>query len=327
MIKLHCSIICAVLAASAGMASSAQAAALNVLWYTYADPSSEYRTSIGLLAGTVQTLPYGTGQGWNLTYFDPGSATPDFSTYDVLVIESGEAFRTGAPGAALATPNYTGILSNQAQIAAARGDRTFITGSDADFHAVRGNTGNTALHTCAPAITAPACWDGALGHAVNAINWAANGNGLGIVSFLDGEFDGSYWWMNQDSFLRAELSGQVSYSGNDDKPTIEASAAAFALNAGLSSQGLSDWNHSFHAFFNDSIPGYTGIVGSGAHPGFALAIATSADAAVQLAQPLAVPIEVPATLPLLALGLCLLVGQIRLPAAARDPIGTLFPSK
>ena len=138
------------------MASSAQATALNVLWYTYADPASEYRASIALLADTVQTLPYSAGQGWNLTYFDPGSVTPDFSAYDVLVIESGEAFRTGAPGAALATPNYAGILGNRALIAAARGERTFITSSDADFHAVRGNTGNTALHTCALAIATSA---------------------------------------------------------------------------------------------------------------------------------------------------------------------------
>jgi hypothetical protein len=316
MNKLRFSMVCAVLAASVGMASSAQATALNVLWYTYADPASEYRSSIALLADTVPTLPYSAGQGWNLTYFDPGSATPDFSAYDVLVIESGEAFRTGAPGAALATPDYAGILANRALIAAARGERTFITSSDADFHAVRGNTGNTALRTCAPAITAPACWDGALGHAVNAINWAANGNGLGIVSFLDGEFSGSYWWMNQDSFLRDELSGQVNYSGSDDKPVIDANAAAFALNAGLSSQGLSHWNHSFHAFFNANIPGYTRIVGSGANPSFALAIATSADAAMPIAQQLAVPIDAPGTLLLLAIGLSLLASSLRSRKAA-----------
>jgi hypothetical protein len=315
MNKLRLWIVCAALAAGAGMASIAQAHPLNVLWYTYADPASEYRATIALLANTVQTLPYSGGQSWNLTYFDPGGATPDFSAYDVLVIESGEAFRTGAPGAALATPDYAGILGNRALIAAARGDRTFITGADADFHAVRGNTGNTALHACAPVITDPACWDGALGHSVNAINWAANGNGLGIVSFLDGEFDGAYWWMSPDSFLRDELSGWVNYSGSDDKPIIDAAAATLPLNAGLTSQGLSDWNHSFHAFFDDSMPGYTQIVDSSARPSYALAIATSAFAAAPLALQPAVPLDAAGTLLLFMLGLaaCLWGPRLRSP--------------
>ena len=34
---------------------------------------------------------------------------PGFDAYDVLVIESGEAFRTGSPGGPLATPDYSGI--------------------------------------------------------------------------------------------------------------------------------------------------------------------------------------------------------------------------
>ena len=313
MNKLRIWIVWTMLAASAGMASIAQANPLNVLWYTYADPLSEYRATIALMANTVQTLPYGGGQSWNLTYFDPGSATPDFAAYDVLVIESGEAFRTGAPGAALATPDYTGILGNEALISAARGDRTFITGADADFHAVRGNTGNignTAQHACAPVITDPACWDGALGHSVNAINWAANGNGLGIVSFLDGEFDGAYWWMNQDSFLHDELTGYVNYSGSDDKPIIDAAEAALALNTGLTAQGLSDWNHSFHAFFDAGIPGYTRIVDSSFRPSFALAIATSASAAASIA-PQAVDLDAPGTLLLFVLGLGLLAYPLR----------------
>lgn len=308
-----------VLFACAGLFSIAQAAPLNVLWYTYADPASEYHATISLLASTVQTLPNSAGQAWDLTYFAPGSATPDFAAYDVLVIESGEAFRTQAPGGPLATPNYSGILDNKAAIAAARGDRTFITSADADFHAVRGNTGNVAGYTCAPVISAPECWDGALGHVVNAVNWAGTGKGLGIVSFLDGEFDNSFWWMNTDSFLHDELSyvdsgglvqSYVNYNGSDDHPIIAASEAGLALNAGLTSQGLSNWNHSFHAFFPDNLPGYENVVDSSL-PSYALAIATMAQNAAPAA------IDAPGTMLLLTLGLGLLAQNRRALAHSR----------
>ncbi|MEC5163568.1 MULTISPECIES: hypothetical protein [unclassified Janthinobacterium] len=300
------------LAASLGAAPVAQAAPLKVLWYSYADQASEYKEKISLLADSVQTLPSGTGQAWNLTYFGPGSAAPNFSRYDVLVVQSGEAFRTGAPGAPNARPDYSGILGNKAAIASARGDRTFLTGADSDFHAVRGDTGNIAFPAkCSPSITAPACWDGALGHSVNAVNWAGNGNGMGVVSFLDGEFPGSFWWTKQDSFLRQELLGNVGYGGHDQHALFDARGAALPLNAGLSSQGLSNWNLSFHAFFKDSTPGYTQVVDSTALPGWALAIATSGTAAGARSAPVMLPqVDEPAMPLMLALGLATL-GVIR----------------
>lgn len=265
---------------SFGFVSLAQATPIDVLWYTYADPASEYRQKISQLSTMVHTIPQSGGSAWNLTYWDATSATPNLSAYDVLVIESGEAFRTGAPGGPLATPNYSGILNSRAAIEAARGERTFITGADSDFHAVRGDTGNIPDNPtapdgggkCSPAITSADCWDGALGHTVNAINWAGSGKGLGIVSFLDGEFDGSFWWGNADSFLRDELSGKVVYSGNEQNPIINPLQATHFLNTGLTSQGLSDWDNSFHAFFRP-VDGYTAIVDSSAKPSFSVAIA------------------------------------------------------
>ena len=115
---------------------SAQAASINVLWYTYAHPLSQYRdpTGITAIADLAPTYPQGSGLEWNLTFFDNNSVTPDFSAYDVLVTESGEAFRTNPPGGVRATPNYDAILNNKAAISAARGDRTIISGADADFH-------------------------------------------------------------------------------------------------------------------------------------------------------------------------------------------------
>ena len=298
-----------------GLSAPVKATAIDVLWYTYADPASEYRQKISFLASLVHTLPQSSGLSWNLTYFTPTSATPDFSTFDVLVIESGEAFRTGPPDGPRATPNYSGILNNKAAIESVRGDRTFISGADADFHSLRGDTGNIPdPGKCDPVFTSADCWDGALGHLVNAVNWAASGkvvggNHLGIVSFLDGEFPGSFWWTHPDSFLRNELNGYVSYATSDNTPIIDALAASHPLNFGLTSLGLSDWDNSFHAFFLDTIPNYTPVVDSGLHPEFSAAIATSRFSPQHHDNPVAV--DAPGTLFLFAIGLTLNLARLR----------------
>ena len=259
-------------------------APIAVLWYTYAHPASEYRQMISQLSGISHQLPQNRGSAWHLTFWDRHGPVPNFEEFDVLVIQSGEAFLTGAPGRPPETPDYSGILNNKAALEAARGDRTFVTSADADFHTIRGDTGNIAdsagaLPTeegrCAPAIRSPECWDGALGHTVNAINWAGSGNGLGIVSFLDGEHPGSFWWSHENSFLRRELDGRVNYAGSEQNPVIHPSQATHPLNSGLTAQGLSNWNKSFHAFF---LPpeGYLPVVDSSLMPGFSVAIATVA---------------------------------------------------
>jgi hypothetical protein len=253
---------------------------MSVLWYTYADPCSEYRQKISQLAEIVHSLPEANGIRWNLRYWESSDPAPDLTSFDVLVIESGEAFLTGPPTGRAATPDYTGILDNRAAIEAARGDRTFITASDADFHAIRGDTGNISgatgnsnrAGTCAPTLTSPDCWDGALGHVVNAINWAGSGNGLGIVSFLDGEHPGSFWWTHEDSFLRNELYGSIDYSGSDQTPIINSEQSDYPLNYGLTSKGLSNWKNSFHATFLP-IEGYIPVIDSSLRPGSAVAIA------------------------------------------------------
>lgn len=259
-----------------------QAAPIDVLWYTYADPASEYRREISRLSSLVHTLPQSNGTSWNLTYWDAGTAAPDFSAFDVLVIESGEAFLTGPlKKGPHATPDYSGILDSKAAIEAARGNRTFITAADSDFHAIRGNTGNIPYDSnapdgggkCIPALTSPDCWDGALGHLVNAVNWAGSGNGLGIVSFLDGEHPGSFWWTHENSFLRNELDGKVDYAGSEQNPILNPRQVGHPLNCGLTSKGLSGWNKSFHAFFLP-VEGYTPIIDSSQSPGWAVAIAS-----------------------------------------------------
>ena len=281
-----------------GLCGSAHAASINVLWYTYADPLSEYRgatSGINDIASRAPTYPEGSGLSWNLTFFDNNSATPDFAAYDVLVTAGGAAFRTGAPGGALATPNYDAILNNQSAISAARGERTIISGSDADFHAIRGDTGQCA------AFAGCGYWDGARGYLVNMVNWAASGNDLGIVALLDGEFPAlaDRWWQKSNSFLHDELAGRVQYF-RDNAPVISPAADAYPLNDGLTSLGLSDWRNSFHAGFID-VPGYTGTVFSSLRPGVPVSIATSAFVSAPTA-----PVPLPPALLHLLLGLVVL---------------------
>lgn len=261
-------VLCASLLA---ISSLVQATSIDVLWYTYADPSSEYVSFYSSLAGSgpgsAGSYPESSGLTWNLSFFGPSSAPPSFGTYDVLVIASGEAFRTGAPGGPLATPNYSGILDNRSAIEAARGIRSFISGADADFHAVRGDSGLCPGAGCGN-------FDGARGYVINAVNWAATGAGLGIVSFYHGEFPGSFWWNDASSFLRAELQGNW-VALRENAVVIPPSAASFPFNEGLTSAGLSGWTWSFHGRFSN-IPNYSSTVDSVSHPGLAVSIATVA---------------------------------------------------
>lgn len=264
---------------------------IEVLWYTYAHPNSEYVQMIQKLADVVHTLPQARGLAWRLTFYGPDSPAPTFSNYDVLVIQSGEPFSTGPAGEpdakpAYATPNFKGILNNKAAIEAARGERTFISGSDADLHAINGDSGNAppdpagkVKRVCKPRLVGVTCWDGALGHLVNAVNWAGSGRGLGIVSLVAAEFPGSRWWLARESFLRSELNGYVRIWGGgrkrEDTPVIPPAAQTYALNSALTSKGLGNWRNSFHAGFSHAIPGYTPIVDSTIYSETAVAIATA----------------------------------------------------
>jgi hypothetical protein len=125
---------------------------------------------------------------------------------------------------------------------------------------------------------------GALGHLVNAVDWAASGRGLGIVSLVAAEYPGSQWWLEPDSFLRAELEGHITIFSEkkmkrENTPSIPKEAQRFPLNYRLTSKGLSNWQNSFHAGFSRPIPGYTAIVESTLYPQLALAIATTKFAA------------------------------------------------
>ena len=80
---------------SCAAAGVAQAAVVDVLWYSYAHEASEYKATIGTIAANAGTYTLSVGNDWNLAYFGPSDPAPDFTAFDVLVIHTGEAFRTG----------------------------------------------------------------------------------------------------------------------------------------------------------------------------------------------------------------------------------------
>ena len=230
--------------------SPGYAATIEVLWYTYAHPQSKYIATIQELADVVHALPKGSGLRWKLTFFGPDSPAPAFTRYNVLVIHSAENGFTG---------QYFASLGN--------------TGHGPPHPTRKGGRVN-----CHPPIRAE-CWDGALGHLVNAVNWAAGGRGMGIVPLVAGEHPSGQWWAHANSFLRGELEGRIAIWGagttRENKPVIPSEAQGYPLNAGLTSKGLSDWGNSFHGGIVGPVPGYVPVVVSTTYPGVALAIATA----------------------------------------------------
>lgn len=235
-------------------AGDAMAASIDVLWY---GQSASYNSDISTLAAGAGTYdPASNGAlDWNLTFFDPVGPAPTFNDFDVFVIGSSQAFGLGF--------DSTGILNNKSAIEAARGTRTFLSGQDADWHYIN---------------SPGAVDDGPRGFLINAVNWAASGSGLGIVSLPDGfSGTGSQWWLNDNSFLKSELDGFVDYF-QEESVVIPGATAAFPVNEGLTTAGLSNWGTSSHAGFSKTIPDYLSINDAGGRDGFSVTIVTESQA-------------------------------------------------
>ena len=234
-------------------------ASIDVLWY---GQNPNYNSKMSQLAGAASSYdPWGDGNlDWNLTFWNPEDTAPTFSDYDVFVIATGWS---GSPFSF----DPSGIFNNQSAIEAARGNRTFLSGQDADSHYFANQTAN----------------NGPFGFLANAVNWAGSGTGMGIVALPDGWYTGVHpsnrrWWLNENSFLKNELEGYVSYF-LEENVVIPAETSDFPVNEGLTTAGLSNWRQSAHAGFNKNIPGYLSINDAGSYPGYAVTIVTASEAA------------------------------------------------
>jgi hypothetical protein len=232
------------------MPSIGQATTIDVLWTS---GSTNYNANVTELAGEAPGYdPLGDGSlSWNVSFWDGSNV--DFFAYDVLVIGSTYAvdqnFGSGTGGSTGYFGNgisAQGVLDNKDEISAARGDRTFLSGQDADWHDMNNKQDQD---------------DGPKGFMINAVNWAASGDGLGIVSMVDryylGASGGIGWWDNPDSFLAEEL-GDDAFAFQSNQVFIGIGQDTFPINEGLSSAGLSGWSTSSHACFDD-IFGFTRI--------------------------------------------------------------------
>lgn len=233
-------------------------ASINVLWY---GQNPTYNSEISELGAAASSYdPWGDRNlDWNLTFWNPADAAPTFSDYDVFVIG------TGWSGSKLSF-DPSGIFNNKFAIEAARGSRTFLSGQDADGHYFINPGG-----------------DGPFGFLANAVNWAGSGTGMGIVALPDGWDPGANsrnrrWWLNENSFLKDELEGYVSYF-LEENVIIPTETSDFPVNEGLTTAGLSNWGQSAHAGFNKNIPGYLSINDAGSYPGYAVTIVTASEAA------------------------------------------------
>jgi hypothetical protein len=208
-------------------------------------------------AGAAAWDPASNGSlSWNVTFWNSGDPTPDFSAFNVFVI--------GIPSSVFGTgfDDPTRLLGAEAAIEAARGSRTFLSGQDADYHLQQ--TGEQAV--------------AASGFLYDAVDWAGSGSGLGIVALPDGySGTGSTWWLNDNSFLKNELSGNLLYT-QEESVVIPPATASYPVNEGLTTAMLSNWSVSAHLVFNKNISGYTSINDAGDNPGYAVTILTETQA-------------------------------------------------
>lgn len=227
-------------------AQAASAATIEVLWTSGTAAYDSAITSLAAGAGSYD--PDGDGSlDWNLTLWD-GTSDPGFSDYDVMVVGSTcNATGTGNCGGTNGFYNLgvsaDGVLAHKAEIAAAAGNRTMITGQDADWHLIN---------------RPGAVDDGPRGFLINAVNWAASGTGMGVVALVDRIGTGTGWLDLSDSFLSDSILPADVYGNQSDIVNLGAGQEDFPINEGLTSGGLSRWGTSSHSCFGD-IDGYTTI--------------------------------------------------------------------
>ena len=202
-------------------AGLAQAATINVLWYTggvgisgssfFPGGLAGYKSAVNTLAAAAPGAP--GGNTWVITFWDSGSKPA--GAFNVLVVASPQ-------GGWSPSPSYAALMA----AAPALGDRIMLTGQDADWHYMNG--------------PGPAVFDNPKGFLLDGINWAGSGSGLGAVLL----------GANSSSLLASlGITGFGSIGGGSDSVVIPAPVASFPINTGLTSAGLSGWGTSAHSSF------------------------------------------------------------------------------
>lgn len=212
---------------------------IDVLWYAYSPEGAEsrYRERMRSIGAQVPRLTGGE-VSWRITFFGPGER-PDFRAYDVLVTESSFLYILDDTD----FPDYSGLLDNEAGLAAARGNRVVLSSAF-----------EVDMSTEATAATPR---DSLVGVLVNWINWAGSGTGLGVVTLDDEE---GMWKFNPRSFLRFEADAATDfyydYGGPD---TIPAYARSWPINRDISDATMQDIGGATSAFILPEPPGYRAI--------------------------------------------------------------------
>ena len=217
---------------------AANAAVIDILWL---GGTTTYNNNISQLGagGTRDAATYDPdldgSNSWNIDFWSAG--TPDFSAYDALVIGSTCTPACGGTNGFFSLgvqPDL--VLAHKTELDAARGDRTFVSGQDADWHYQNDSSPDR---------------DDARAFLINAVNWAASGNDLGIVALADSYItSGNNGWLtNANSFLAADINNSRTTKQEESVLIPGAAEAAFPINEGLTSDKLSNWGTSSHTAF------------------------------------------------------------------------------
>lgn len=242
----------------------AHASTVNVLWLDGGNTSYE---------NTEQTTLTTPGAGdpstadWSITFWNNAGLTPVFSDYNVLVI--------GSDSSANST-----LFTNDTPTF---GDRTFVTGQDADWH-LSNTPGSSSFN-------------GPRGFLRDAINWAAAGTGLGVVVLSPGE--------GAIPLTTLGITGINADIGASNVVDIPSAVASYPVNSNLSSAGLSSWNTSAHDTWTSVSSAWTGINTNGTAGDYVTLVSSSTAGGTAAGNPTppASGVPEPASLLLLTSGL------------------------
>jgi hypothetical protein len=255
---------------AAAAVQPAHADSINVLWYAGGvtagggtTPTANYQTNISNLATPTAGDP--STATWNITYWNSGAMPA--GTYNAMVVASPQ----GGWGT---YPNYA-ALNTAVGGGLAFGNRLMATGQDADWHYQN--------------FPGPTNFNGPQGFLRDAVNWAGNGKGMGLVDLGAADLSG----------LASVLKGIGSDTGlATNNVQIPSKYASFPINSSLTSSGLSNWSTSAHDSWASADPSiWTGINIDGNNPGDFVTLVTEGGGGSIAGTPL------PAALPLFATGL------------------------